>query len=38
MKSAVLVTDVQAKVFDTEPRPFEADEVVKRINHVTEQS
>jgi nicotinamidase-related amidase len=35
MKSAVLVTDVQTKVFDTEPRPFEADEVVKRINHVT---
>ena len=35
MKSAVLVTDVQTKVFDTNPRPFEADEVVKRINHVT---
>ncbi len=35
MKSAVLVTDVQTKVFDTDPRPFEADEVVKRINHVT---
>ena len=35
MKSAVLVTDVQTKIFDTNPRPFEADEVVKRINHVT---
>lgn len=35
MKSAVLVTDVQTKVFDSDPRPFEADEVVKRINHVT---
>ncbi len=35
MKSAVLVTDVQTKVFNTDPRPFEADEVVKRINHVT---
>lgn len=35
MKSAVLVTDVQTKVFDADPRPFEADEVVKRINYVT---
>lgn len=35
MKSAVLIIDVQAKVFDTNPRPFEADEVVERINHVT---
>jgi nicotinamidase-related amidase len=35
MKSAVLVTDVQTKLFDTSPRPFEADVVVKRINHVT---
>lgn len=35
MKSAVLVTDVQAKIFDNNPRPFEADEVVMRINHVT---
>ena len=34
MKSAVLVTDVQTKLFDTNPRPFEADEIVKRINHV----
>ena len=30
-----MVTDVQTKLFDTSPRPFEADEVVKRINHVT---
>jgi nicotinamidase-related amidase len=35
MRSAILVIDVQAKVFDVGPRPFEADEVVKRINHVT---
>ena len=35
MKSAVLVTDVQAKIFDAKPRPFEADEVVQRINHIT---
>lgn len=35
MKSAVLVTDVQAKIFDADPKPYEADEIVKRINHVT---
>ena len=35
MKSAVLVTDVQTKIFDYHPRPFEADEVVKRINYIT---
>lgn len=35
MQSAVLVIDVQTKLFDTDPRPFEADEVVKKINHVT---
>lgn len=35
MKSAVLVTDIQARLFDAKPRPFEADEVVQRINHVT---
>ena len=38
MKSAVLVVDVQTKVFDTEPKPFEAEEVVKRINHVTKKA
>ena len=35
MKSAILVINVQTKIFDTDPRPFEADEIVKRINHVT---
>lgn len=35
MKSAVIVVDVQAGLFDTLPRPYEADEVVQRINHVT---
>lgn len=35
MKSAVLVLDVQTKMFTDHPRPFEADEVVKRINDVT---
>jgi nicotinamidase-related amidase len=34
MRSAVLVIDVQQELFDETPRPFEADEVVKRINHV----
>lgn len=38
MKSAVIVTDVQSKIFETEPRPFEANEVMKRINHVTAQA
>lgn len=35
MRSAVLVTDVQTKIFGGEPRPYEADEVINRINHVT---
>jgi len=35
MKSAVLVLDVQTKMLTDQPRPFEADEVVKRINCVT---
>jgi nicotinamidase-related amidase len=35
MKSAVLVTDVQTKIFRNEPRPYEADEIINRINHVT---
>ena len=38
MKSAVLVLDVQTKMFTDHPRPFEADEVVKRINDVTAQA
>ncbi len=35
MKSAVLVLDVQSKMFTDQPRPFEADEIVNRINSVT---
>lgn len=34
MKSAVLVIDVQNVLFEPAPRPFEADEVVERINQV----
>ena len=32
MKSALLIIDVQSGLFDDEPRPFEADAVVARIN------
>ena len=35
MKSAVLVTDVQTNLFDSEPAPFEAAQVISRINHIT---
>ncbi|ACH64618.1 isochorismatase family protein [Aliivibrio sp. S2TY2] len=35
MKSAVLVIDVQSALFDPEPKPFESDIVVKKINKVT---
>lgn len=35
MSLAVLVIDVQSGLFDPLPRPFEADEVVRRINRVT---
>ncbi|WP_419174996.1 cysteine hydrolase family protein [Desulfosediminicola sp.] len=35
MSFAVLVIDVQSGLFDPEPRPFEADVVVKNINRVT---
>ncbi|MBU2713906.1 cysteine hydrolase family protein [Zooshikella harenae] len=38
MKSAVLVIDVQCILFDKEPRPYEADEVVQRINAITHQA
>ena len=38
MKSAVLVIDVQRGLFDGSPRPYEADEVVQRINGVTGQA
>lgn len=32
MKQALLIIDVQRALFDAEPRPFEADAVVERIN------
>jgi nicotinamidase-related amidase len=35
MKTAVLVIDVQRGLFDDAPRPFEADDVVERINALT---
>ena len=35
MKRAVLVIDVQKALFDSEPRPFDADKTVERINAVT---
>jgi nicotinamidase-related amidase len=35
MKSALLVIDVQRGLFDDEPRPFEADAVIARINSLT---
>lgn len=38
MKSAVVVIDVQKGLFDGNPRPYEADEVVRRINDVTSQA
>ncbi len=38
MKSVVVVIDVQRGLFDESPRPFEADEVVQRINDVTRQA
>ncbi|KUI97291.1 cysteine hydrolase family protein [Vibrio sp. MEBiC08052] len=36
MKSAVLVIDVQHVLFDPEPQPFERNEVLTRINQVTD--
>lgn len=36
MKSAVLVIDVQCLLFDPDPKPFEAHEVVQRINLITD--
>lgn len=38
MKSVVLVIDVQKKLFEAIPKPFEADEVVQRINQVTNRA
>jgi len=35
MKTALLVIDVQRGLFDDEPRPYEADAVVDRINALT---
>lgn len=35
MSTALLVIDVQRALFDPEPRPFEADAVVSRINALT---
>jgi nicotinamidase-related amidase len=37
-KSVLLVIDVQRGLFDREPRPFEADVVVDRINALTERA
>jgi nicotinamidase-related amidase len=37
-KKALLVIDVQRGLFDPEPRPFEADEVVQRINALAERA
>jgi len=38
MKSAVLVIDVQSILFDPEPRPYESDSVLNRINSVTSRA
>ncbi|MCE0494266.1 cysteine hydrolase family protein [Vibrio salinus] len=35
MKSAVLIIDVQKGLFDTQPGPFESEEVIEQINTVT---
>ena len=35
MRTALLVIDVQGGLFDGEPRPFEADAVVDRVNRLT---
>ena len=36
MKSAILVIDVQSVLFDPDPHPFEAKELVQRINLITD--
>src|SRR5580658_2990572 len=38
MKSVLLVIDIQRGLFDDEPRPYEADAVVDRINSLTERA
>lgn len=35
MKSAILIIDVQKALFDSEPQPYEADDVVDKINTLT---
>ncbi|MFY7863485.1 cysteine hydrolase family protein [Roseateles sp.] len=37
-KTALLIIDVQRGLFDTEPRPFEADAVVQRINALADRA
>ena len=34
LKTALLIIDVQRGLFEESPRPYEADEVIKNINHV----
>ncbi len=38
MKSAILVIDVQCGLFDVNPRPFKADEVIERINNINNRA
>ena len=38
MTPAVLVIDVQSGLFDASPRPYEADEIVRRINSITRRA
>jgi len=38
MKSALLIIDVQRALFDTDPPPFEAVQVIERINRLSEQA
>jgi nicotinamidase-related amidase len=38
MKTALLIIDVQRGLFDPEPRPFEADQVMRRINQLAAQA
>jgi nicotinamidase-related amidase len=38
MKTALLIIDVQCGLFDDEPRPYEADTVVERINKLADRA
>jgi nicotinamidase-related amidase len=38
MKSAVLVIDIQRGLFDINPKPFESDKVVEKINIITSRA